>query len=202
MKTIWIGLFILSACLLAGCKSSHILTLGENSTIRYQQFDKNTGQTTLELVLVEESHQDYEDLYSEARDNANIKKAPADMFNDLLKTFEDLGYLEMAKPRQLDSDPRREGASKALIVESDSGRWVCMNSRNYLGDETCDELDEGLVNDFHQMERMFLNYFDGILSLQVITNKEGGNLFYEEQKRLQKERQRKQQAIENMRSPK
>jgi hypothetical protein len=188
MKTIWIGLFILSAGLLVGCKSSHILTLGENSTIRYQQFDRKSGQTTLELVLVEESHKDYSDLYSEARDNANVKKAPSAMFTDLLKTFEDLGYLEMAKPRQLDSDPRREGASKAIIVESDTGRWVCMNSKSYL---TADQKE-----DFYQMERMFLNYFDGILSLQVITNKKGSDFFYEEQRRLKKENERRQKESE------
>ena len=183
MKTIYPALFILAACLLGGCRSASILTLGENSLIRYQQFDRDSGEVTLEMVLVEETHKDYQDLYSVTRTDANIKKVPSLQFSKLLETFEDLGFVEMAHPRELGVRPRTDDATKAISVENDRNRWVAMNSKNGLTAEQ--------RPNFYLMERMFLNCYDSVLSLQVITNEEGSKLFYEEQRRLEQENKKR-----------
>lgn len=190
MKTISAVLFILAAILVAGCKSGSVLTLGGNTVIKYQQFDKASGEETLELVLVEESNETYKNLYSKEKPNANTKLIPADKFSLLLQTLEDLGYVEMANPRELQAAPRLNGANKAIVVQGDLGMWMLTNDFDALADTF--ESSENPFMDFHMMERAILNCYDSVLSLQVVTNEKGGELFFEEQRRLQEQQQQLQ----------
>lgn len=186
------GLFL--ASILTGCSSTTVLSHGENQMVRFQQFDKKTHECTLELLLVEESHKDYQDFYSQQRPDGNIKLIPAEMYKRLVLTLDDFGYVEMARPRQLGSDPRTPGTSKIICVENDSGRWVCTNSKEDLTDDQ--------RQDFTNMEKMILACYDSVLSLQVITNEKGGQLFFDEQQKLQHQEKMAKPLFEGKEKPK
>ncbi|MFH1999613.1 MAG: hypothetical protein ABIK28_08030 [Planctomycetota bacterium] len=183
----WAGAFL-------GCTSTSVLSHGENRLVRFQQYDKNTHDLTLELQLVEESHQEFKESYSEKRTDGNLKLIPEEMFCRLITTLDDLGFVEMAKPKQLGSDPRTPGTTKIIIVENDSGQWVCTNSKT--------DLTEQQRLDFALMERMILNCYDSVLSLQVITNEKGSQFFFDEQQQLNQRQKQGQKLLNQDASPK
>jgi len=182
MKSAQIVVLLLLLLTLWGCAGSAVLTEGENRLVRYQQFDKNTGRCDLELLLVEEKHTGYQNLYSKARDKGNIKQVPESMFNGLVESMEDLGFVEMSKPWGPGSESDRAGISKVISVENEKEMWVCSYSRK--------ELTWEQRENFVLIDKMVRNCFDSVLSLQVITNKDGGDIFLKEQRRLKQDTQR------------
>jgi hypothetical protein len=178
---------LIAAAAHAGCGTTSILAGGTNTTVRYQQIDRQSGTPSLELVLVEESHKDYQDLYSMERRAANTKKVPTETFEDFMRILEDLGFLEIARPLPSGVPPRLSGISKALIVESDQGQWVASNPKEMSLDDR---------RQFKLMCDLFRNCFDSIFSLQVIQNTQGKELFLEEQQRIEQENRENIQRIE------
>lgn len=177
---------ILALCLLsAGCASADFLSEGGNSVIRYQQYEKDSGEMALELVLVQETHKDYENLYNEVRENANIKKCPLPKFSYLAESLVDLGFLDIAKAgRALPSEGSVMG-TRVLVIESDAGRWVAENT-----DMSIEEKES-----LRDMVTLFRTCFNSILGLQVIHSGPGTGgeeLFLEEQQKL-KEQYKKEQ---------
>jgi hypothetical protein len=187
MKISYVAALLWIALLSWGCASSAILSTGEKTIVRYQQYDGRTGQLTLELVMVEESNQDYENLYSELAANGNIKRVPSEKFEHLVDTLEDLGFVALARPLPRGVPPRRADASKMIVVENTSGQWI-LNNKDTLS------LEER--EDFNMMVDLIRNCYDSIFSLQVIQNEEGKNLFIEEQQRLKEQNRNRQRLIE------
>jgi hypothetical protein len=179
-----VPVLVVLTAVLAGCGSTSILAGGENTQIRYQQVDQRTGAPTLELVLVEEMDKDFAGLYNEARPDANIKRVPSEQFQELVLFFEDLGFVEMARPMPLGSEPRLGGSSKALIVENKTGMWVADNHK--------DHLTPSERKDFYMIINQFLNCFDSVFSLQVIQNVKGKDLFLDEQRRIEEENRKRE----------
>lgn len=182
MKALSTPLFILALLLFSGCAGAGYLTEGGNSIVRYQQFDTSSGDMTLELVLVQESHKNYQNLYDEVRENANMKKIPLAKFEYLVETLADLGYMDI-----VEASAGSVSSSRAIVIESDAGRWT---ARNWTG---CDET-EGLTDeqhyDFLEMMAVVRDCYDSVLGLQVIhkgLGTGGENLFLEEQKKLKEQ---------------
>lgn len=166
-----------------GCAGPSVLLQGEDRLVRYEQFDRKTGDLELELVLVEKRDGRYGEVYSEERNKANVKLVPAPMFEDLVRSLEDLDFVEMAKRRKPDVDARRRGVTRVISVENDRGIWCCTNST----DLPCDENYVDEDHFFGAMDQVVRDYFNHVLALQSVTNDEGGELFYKEQQRLKEE---------------
>jgi len=173
-----VGFLILFACLF-GCAGSSVLLQGKDKLVRYEQYDKVTGDLDLELVLIEEKHSGYRNYYSLKRNEANIKLVSTPVFEELVRSLEDQDFLEMAKPGV---EARRKGVTKVITVENEFGQWVCMNPR---------DLPCGQENKFAFMDHTVRDCFNRVLALQSVANNEGGDLFYEEQRRLKEENERK-----------
>jgi hypothetical protein len=162
---------------LTGCAGSSVLLQGEDRLVRYEQFSKETGDRVVELVLVDERHAGYMDIYSEERHDANIKRVPAPVFEELVRSLEELDFMEMAQRQR--PDPYAKRTTRVITVENTRGEWYCVNPEDPL----CDE-----ENPFEVLDRTAREYFNRVLALQSVANEEGGELFYKEQRRLEEEK--------------
>lgn len=177
MKALSTPLFVLALLFFSGCAGAGYLTEGGNSIVRYQQFDTSSGDMSLELVLVQETHKNYQNLYEEVRENANIKKIPLAKFEYLVETLVDLGYMEI-----VEASAGSISSSRAIVIESDAGRWTARNDS--------EGLTENQHYDFLEMMALVRDCYDSVLGLQVIhkgLGTGGENLFLEEQKKLKEQ---------------
>jgi hypothetical protein len=176
-------LLALAALLLGGCTSTSVLGDCENTLVRYQQISKDTGQITLEMVLVEQNHRNYADLYSDPRQTANVKKVPHDDFLYLIQILNDNDFFELANGPAFSPNGTKVEASRAIVVEQGSERWTLKNNMKMTAEQR---------KDLTFMITRFLDCYDSIMQLQTVTNEKGMDFFVEEQKKLQQDKQAKE----------
>lgn len=190
MNHVQVLVFIAFISCIFGCSTIPDLPRGDNALVRLEQYNVKTGALDLEIVLVEENHRNYQNIYNKTRDKASIKQVPTEKYEYLVESLEDLGFMDFAKP--WDGGVPRQGTFKSISVENDNGRWIFPIFK--LPKKPTEEILEGRKQ-FKLMDQTVRSCFDSVLSLQVITNEDGGNLFLEEQRRLQELNKQVEQGI-------
>ncbi len=165
---------------LLSCASSPVLTLGDNSLVRYLQFNKSTGEVSLEMLLIDENHTRCEKLWKEAKKHVLMKTVPHQKYQQLLEFLEDNNFLKMATPSAPGTDARFKGGSKAIMVEDSTGQWTLHNTKEFSVDQHMDMI---------RMYKEILDRFDFTDSPSVTvkenTKEEGADIFMKEQQKLQ-----------------
>jgi len=169
---------ILIAYLAAGCASKSILSEGTKGVVRYQEFNPDSGDLKFELVLVQETNNDYKRILSDKTENSFIKKTSDDRYCRLVETLvNEHNFLDF-----LESAPTKTKAStslKTVSVKNEFGNWI-------LRDDHCIGVCKGneLPNYFIGMINTIRDYYDSAFALQVIIEKEdkGRAQFFRDQK--------------------
>ena len=180
MKYVQVLVLVALISCIFGCASTPDLPRGGNALVRLEQFDVNSGALDLEIVLVEENHKSYQNIYNKTVDKASIKQVPAAKFEYLLESLEDMGFMDFAKP--WGASGGRPGTFKSITVENDNGRWVFPIFKLHSNNPS-EEIMEGRRK-FKLMDQTVRSCYDSVLALQVVTNQDGKNLFLEEQRKL------------------
>ena len=126
----------------------------------------------MQMILVHAGNPDLASIKERNRNLAgtSVKKVPADTMRDLLEELADLGFFDMA-------GESGEG-SKRIDVTIASRTWSLSTSPGMSIEER---------NRFNEMLFLIRRCHDSIIDLQIIDNPQGSDLFYEQQKRLQRE---------------
>lgn len=176
-----LGSLILTISMLILCACTSPIFKGSNGIVRYQEFEDGDDKPSFELILVQETHKDHENIFSEKGENSHIKKAPIDEYDYLIETLVDeCGFLDL-----IESAPswKTVDSPRVISVENEYGKWI-LHSEHCLGDCTGDQQDCS----FMKFVDAVRNSFNNIFTLQVIDNKDktGVEFFKEEQERLKR----------------
>ncbi len=131
------------------------------------------------LVLVNESHPDFHDVYSTPRENATIKVMPDDELLDLIQSAASKGYFEYAEPGRVNVP----NTFKMLVVSAD-GKDYSFPIYSGLGG-----VHPEIVQAFTDIQIEFSRVYNSIHQLQYIsaTSSGGSNYFERERERLRQE---------------
>lgn len=190
MKTLQLCCLVLVISLLCACASSSKINDGNNGIVRFQQFNTGKKGTDLELVLIQDSHKDFDKIFEAKKTIANIKKTPLETYRRLVEILvDDFGFLDAVEAMP----PGSEGdSSKVISIENEFGKWVLPYSK--------DDLSPGQKQDFIEMITTIRACYDSIFSLQFINVKKGGKQFFQkEQKRIEevkKEQEKEAKKLE------
>lgn len=181
MNVLRFGSLILALCMPILCACTSPVFKGSDGIVRYQEFEYKDDKPSFELVLVQETHKDYENILSEKGENSHIKKAPIDEYEYLIETLVDeCGLLDL-----IESAPSWKSiySPRVISVENEYGKWI-LHSEHCMGE--CTSYQQSYC--FVKFIDAFRNSFDNIFTLQVIDNndKSGVEFFKEEQERLNK----------------
>jgi len=128
------------------------------------------ARNNLLLELANESHPDYQDVYSSARASASLKLAPDDLMGDLIRDLDSLDFQALADNG---AAPRSAGIRGWVEVRNggDAHTFVLPD-----GDAT----DE-MVAAFGSMKLVVGYYYGHIGGLQFIDNPAGADIFRRQQ---------------------
>lgn len=124
------------------------------------------ARNNLLLELANESHPDFQDLYSRPRSSASLKLAPDELMDDLIGDLDQLDFADLASngPAPSRSDARgwvelREGNTvRTFIVPASSATRQVMEA-------------------FASMKLLVGYYYSHIGGLQFIDNPDGADIF-------------------------
>jgi hypothetical protein len=173
---------ILVACLAGVCAcSSPKIRYGGKGVVTYRQFGAEGGDPPLELVLVQDTHPDFETLLEAKGEHTFMKKTSGDLWNYLIDTLvEDCRFLDLAE-----SVPTGEEITspRVLSVKNEYGEWI-LQSEHAVAECEC----HGQRNYFVPMVDAFRHCFDSTFTLQPLEDgsRDGVQFFKDEQERLQK----------------
>ena len=180
MKNFRFDLLAVISCLPAVCAcTSPAIFQGSNGVVRYQQYDAGNDKPSLELMLVQETNNEYESIMLDKGDNAFVKKITPDRWKHLIEALVDeCGFLDLVES----APPGGSITSPGVIsVENEFGKWT-LQSEHCIGE--CKGY--GQDNYFAEMVEEFRFCFDNTFSLQPVEDgdKGGVRFFKEEQERL------------------
>ncbi|MHC4844629.1 MAG: hypothetical protein ACYTCU_00555 [Planctomycetota bacterium] len=123
------------------------------------------ARNNLLLELANESHPDYQDVYSSARATASLKLAPDDLMGDLIRDLDRLDFEGLAA----------EGAAPAGGVRG----WVEVREGNRARAFIlpADSASAEALESFANMKHVVAYYYQHIGGLQFIDNPQGADIF-------------------------
>lgn len=148
----WVGLWALLSILASACASTGNLVTGTAAQMRF--FEYRGGLT---MTVVNESHTDRVELYSEERDNASTKVAPDEVMDALIDRVKEFNFAKFAKDGPA---PKTSTLwSQAIEVETAKGTMHML-----VGPELSDEAKSS----FRRSREAFLQIYNNVYGAQTV----------------------------------
>jgi len=128
------------------------------------------AKNNLLLELANESHPDYQDVYSSARASASLKLAPDDLMDDLIRDLDKLEFQDLAGSG---TAPQASGIRGWVEVRDGSSAHTFVMPNN---DATAE-----MIEAFASMKLVVQYYYGHIGGLQFIDNPAGADIFRRQQ---------------------
>jgi len=158
------ALLAAATLLLAGCALASRVGSGDRAMVRL--FDADTGVL---LELANESHPQWQDVYSQARRAAELKLVPDELLGQVLVAFEEAGFDELAAEGPApEAGPGLDGWIEVRL--GDSLRHLAMPEGS---------LDRPRLAAYARMKLAVLEAYQSVAGLQLIDNPSGHELFKE-----------------------
>jgi len=161
------------------------LNTGNNGVVKYQEFDSNSKDLRLEIVLIQEGNVKYDNIYSQKKENANVKIVPKEKYDLLIDELNSLDYLGSVNsyPSIIPGDRK----SREITVKNDMGEWVLtIFSHTQEATKLSDEhkLTVAQYKKFNEYIDLIQRCYNSIFSLQYIENKDKKGFFKKAQNKL------------------
>ena len=172
-------LLLLAAAGLPGCASPIPAAVSDSEFVRVTFWD---FRTDAQLILVTENDPEFEDLYSQPREDANIKLTDRETLADLIEFAGDRGFFDYARPLA-EPDEVLMASAKGMIVIRGGGQNHAFVFEHNMGRTNRDS-----VAAFTDIQTEVHRVYNSVRSLQFIsTTTDGRSYFEEERARIQRE---------------
>lgn len=173
-------LFVVSLLVFCSCQSQTILE-GSNGVITYHQYEKQPDSPAMDIILIQDTHENCRKILAERNNRRIIKKVSSDIYQGLIRTIvKELHFLDAVGAEPPLGVSRKTGS---ITIANEFGSWTVENT-------SCVDECSGYYqrNEFPMMLRIFLNTFDSTFSLHVVEEGQGSgaDFFYEEQAKWKK----------------
>jgi hypothetical protein len=175
-------LLLLAAPLFVACAGAPPAVL-EAKSLRISYYDFRTEHA---LILVSAGDPGYRDLYSKAKQDANVKLAEEAELREIVRQAADAGFFEHSGGFDGPAAITVDNPYRMVVIHAD-GRPHSLLLAKGIG-----AAQPEIVEVFNEVQRIFVDRFNAIHSLQWVDPGEGeGNFFEREKERIAEENRRR-----------
>ena len=156
------GAALLALLLTSACASVGGVGQGDRAMVRL--YDGDTGVL---LELANDSHPDWQDVYSRPRPAANLKLVPEDVLSSVLEALDAAGFDRWAA----------DGPAPPMSAGLDGWLEVRLGDRARTLSIAEGSLDRERLSGFARMKLAVLDAYQSVAGLQLIENPAGHDLF-------------------------